>query len=211
MRSPFVVAALLCSAAAFSQTRRIDFQREIRPILSDACFHCHGPDKATRMVDLRLDTKEGAFAVRKTGAAIVPGKPEASLLIQRSEHAKEALRMPPKSSHKTISEAQKKTLRQWIAQGAPWKEHWAYQAPEKRPLPVVKNARWVRTPIDRFILARLEAASLQPGKEADRRTLARRVSLDLTGLPPKPERVDAFVNDKRPEAYERFVDELLES
>ena len=163
------------------------------------------------MVDLRLDTKDGAFAARKTGATIVPGKPEASLLIQRIEHAKEALRMPPKSSHKTITEAQKKTLRQWIAQGAPWKEHWAYQAPEKRPLPVVKNARWVRTPIDRFILARLEAAGLQPGKEADRRTLARRVSLDLTGLPPKPERVDAFVNDKRPEAYERFVDELLES
>lgn len=163
------------------------------------------------MVDLRLDTKEGAFAVRKTGAAIVPGKPEASLIIQRIEHAKEGLRMPPKSSHKTITEAQKRTLRQWITQGAPWKEHWAYQAPEKRALPVVKNARWVRTPIDRFILARLEAAGLQPNREADRRTLARRVSLDLTGLPPKPEQVDAFVNDKRPDAYERLVDELLES
>ncbi|MCC6586021.1 MAG: DUF1553 domain-containing protein [Bryobacterales bacterium] len=163
------------------------------------------------MMDLRLDTKEGAFSVRKSGAAIVPFKPDASLLIQRIEHAKEALRMPPKQSHKTITDAQKRTLRQWIAQGAPWSEHWAFRAPVRPALPAVRNARWVRNAIDRFILARLEANNLLPAREADRRTIARRLSLDLTGLPPEPAAVDAFVADKRPDAYERYVDSLLES
>jgi hypothetical protein len=211
VRSQFALAILFSAALAHPQTRKIDFQRDVRPILSDACFHCHGPDKATRMVNLRLDTQEGAFAARKTGAPVVPGKPDASLIIQRIEHANPALRMPPKSSHKTITEEQKKILRQWIAQGAPWKEHWAYQTPQRPALPDVKGARWVRNPIDRFILARLEAAGLQPAPEADRRTLARRAALDITGLPPTPEQVDAFLQDTRPDAYERYVDRLLES
>ncbi len=192
--------------------RTIDFQREIRPILSDNCFLCHGPDKSTRLMDLRLDTKDGVFTVRKSGAApVVPGNPAASLLYQRIATEDRARVMPPAHSKRMINADQKELIKRWIEQGAPWKEHWAFAAPARPSLPAVVNARWVRNPIDRFVLARLEAAGLQPAPEADRRTLARRASLDLTGLPPAPEIVEAFVNDKTPQAYESYVDRLLES
>lgn len=190
---------------------KTDFQREIRPILSDQCFACHGPDSKTRMAGLRLDVKEDAFAPRKNGAVIVPGKPEASLLIRRITEARAALRMPPVSSHKKLTPQQIEILKRWVAEGAPWEEHWAFRPPRKPKLPLVRQASWVRTPIDRFILARLEAQGLAPAPEADRRTLIRRVALDLTGLPPTPAEIEQYLSDKSPQAYERMIDRYLES
>ena len=203
--------ALITGAAVAAAPGAVDFQREVRPILSDNCFRCHGPDKETRMVNLRLDLREDAMAPRAKGPAVVPGDPAKSLLWQRVNHEKPALRMPPPYSHKTLTGEQKETLRRWIEQGAPWEEHWAYRAPERPAPPAVRNESRVRNPIDRFILARLEAAGLEPAPEADRRTLARRVALDLTGLPPTPEEVETFVEDAAPDAYERLVDRYLAS
>jgi hypothetical protein len=189
----------------------VNFQRQVRPILSDNCFLCHGPDKGTRMADVRLDIKEGAFATRKDGTIVVPGKPDESLLIKRVFSDNPAYRMPPAMAHKTLSQEQKDILRRWIEQGATWKEQWAFIAPTRSPLPAVKDAKWVRNPIDQFILAKLEANGLHPAAEADKRTLIRRVTLDLTGLPPTPEEVDGFLNDDSPDAYEKVVDRLLAS
>jgi hypothetical protein len=189
----------------------INFQRQVRPILSNNCFLCHGPDKGTRMADVRLDIREGAFATRKNGAIVVPGKPDESLLIKRVFSDDPSYRMPPVFAHKTLTAEQKDILRRWVQEGANWKDHWAFIAPVRPPLPAVKNAGWVRTPVDRFILAKLEANNLQPAPEADRRTLLRRVTLDLTGLPPTPAEAEAFVKDKSPNAYEKVVDRLLAS
>jgi len=200
---------VLFAGMAAGAPRGVDFQRQVRPILSNACFHCHGPDAKTRMADLRLDTREGAFSARKSGVVVVPGKPEQSLLMARVMHANGALRMPPAHTKKELTEAQKQTLRQWIADGAEWKDHWSFSAPVKREPPAVKNTAWVRNAIDRFILAKLEQEGLTPAPEADRRALIRRVSLDLTGLPPTPAEVDAFVNDRAANAYEKLVDRLL--
>jgi len=185
----------------------VDFQKEVKPILSNACFSCHGFDAKSRMAGLRLDNKEGAFSIRKSGAVIVPGKPDASLLLQRVLHTDPARQMPPSYSHKSLTAAQKDTLRRWIAEGAPWKEHWSFRAPERPALPVGAAAN----PIDRFIVAKLAASGLALNADADRRTLARRATLDLTGLPPTPADVDAFVNDASPEAYANLLDRLFAS
>ncbi|HCC57255.1 MAG TPA: hypothetical protein DEQ47_08310, partial [Solibacterales bacterium] len=203
--------------AAFSLPRAnaastgVDFQRQVRPILSDNCFLCHGPDPSTRMANLRLDTREGAMGMRKNGAPIVPGKPEESLAIKRIFAEKPAMRMPPVYSHRSLTPEQKDTLRRWIEQGAPWKEQWAFIAPVRPQLPAIKAKQWPRNPIDNFILAKLEAKGLEPAPEADRRTLIRRVALDLTGLPPAPAEVEAFLKDKSPQAYEKVVDRMLAS
>jgi hypothetical protein len=189
----------------------VDFQRAVRPILSDNCFHCHGPDQNTRMADLRLDTREGAFAAREGGSPIVPGNAKASLLYQRIIDSDPARRMPPEYSHKKLSDEQKEILRRWIDQGASFKEHWSFVAPARPPLPKVKQSGWVRNPIDNFIVAKLESAGLQPAPEADRLTLIRRLSLDLTGLPPTPQEVQAFLNDRATDAYEKQVDRLMAS
>ena len=196
-------------AAACTVANAVDFQKDVRPILSNACFQCHGFDPGSRMAGLRLDTKEGAFAERKSGRAIVPGDPSASLLWQRIDHQTAAKRMPPEYSHKTLTADQKATLRSWIEQGAPWKEHWAFAAPERRDPPAVRQQDWVRNPIDRFILAKLETAGLAPAAEADRRTMARRLALDLTGLPPEPAVVEAFLKDPAPDSYEKLVDRFM--
>jgi len=188
-----------------------DFQRQVRPILSDNCFRCHGPDKGNRMADLRLDIREGAFAQRKNGSVIVPGKPDESLIVKRIMSEDPAFRMPPLMAHKTLTAEQKEIIRRWIEAGAPWKEHWAFIAPTLQTPPPVDIPAWDKNPIDHFILARLEAAALKPNPEADRRTLIRRVTLDLTGLPPTPAEVEAFVSDKSPKAYEKVVDRLLAS
>jgi len=188
---------------------KVSFQREVRPILSDSCFLCHGPDKGRRMMGLRLDTREGAFAKRGSGAVIVPGKPQASLLYQRVTAAQPEKVMPPVSSHKKLTAEQKDTLKRWIEEGANWEEHWAFQAPVRRELPAVQNGSWARNPIDRFVLSRLEAKGLTPAAEAGKRTLMRRVTLDLTGLPPKPEEVETFVADRSSDAYEKLVDRLM--
>ncbi len=207
---PSFVILLLAALPAEAQ-QPVNFQREIRPILVDNCFACHGPDKGTRMAGLRLDLKEEALAARKNGAAIVPGNPAASQLYLRIVEADAARRMPPAASHKEVTKAQAGTLRRWIEQGAKWEEHWAFQTPRRPVLPPVRQADWTRNAIDRFVLARLEAEGLTPAPEADRRTLARRVALDVTGLPPEPTEVEAFVQDQAPGAYERYVDRMLTS
>jgi uncharacterized membrane-anchored protein YhcB (DUF1043 family) len=218
LEAPFAMvllflALLLISTSSFAATGsgKIDFQRQVRPILSDNCFRCHGPDKGTRMAGLRLDLREGALALRKNGAVIVPGKPDASLLIKRIYSDNPGFRMPPAFSHKTLTQEQKDTFRRWIEQGAPWTQHWAFVPPKKPAPPEVKTPAWPRNDLDRFILAKLEANGLEPAPEADRRTLIRRVTLDLSGLPPTPAEVDAFLKDKSRVAYEKVVDRLLAS
>jgi hypothetical protein len=204
---------LLLGAAAppDPQEQKVKFNRDIRPILANACFQCHGPDPAARKAKLRFDREEGYFGQREGGPTVVKGKPEASPLYQRLIHADPEEVMPPPKSKKVLKPAEKELIKKWIAQGAPWEAHWSFIKPERPTLPTVKNEKWVRTPIDRFVLARLESAGLSPAPEADRRTLARRLSLDLVGLPPEPEQVEAFANDPAPDAYEKLVDKLLAS
>jgi hypothetical protein len=190
----------------------VGFARDVRPILSDNCFACHGPDDKARKGGLRLDTQEGAFAETESGArAIVPGKPAESELIARIESQDPEQRMPPKSSGKQLTPEQIAVLRRWVEQGAPWTRHWAFKPPVKPALPAVNDAAWPINPVDRFILERLEEEGLRPEPEAGRTQLIRRVTLDLTGLPPTPEEVDAFLADKSARAYERAVDRLLDS
>jgi hypothetical protein len=209
--------AVGCCAVKADQVKRpttgmmIDFTRQVRPILANNCFPCHGLDEKKRQAGLRLDLREGAVGKTASGAqAIVPGKPNASLLIQRVT-AMGALQMPPASTGKRLKPAEAALLRKWIAQGAVYKSHWAFARPQRPTLPAVKNAAWARNPIDRFILARLEREGLTPSPPADRYTLLRRVSLDLIGLPPTPQEVADFSNDRSPDAYEKVVDRLLAS
>jgi mono/diheme cytochrome c family protein len=188
---------------------KLQYNRDVRPILMENCFACHGPDSAARKADLRLDRPQDAYALKNGRAAIVKGNPSQSEVVKRIE-GKGPL-MPPVSSHKTLTPKQIATLKAWVAQGAEYQAHWSFIPPTRPALPAVKDAKWVRNPIDRFVLARLEAAGLKPAPEADRRTLARRLSLDLTGLPPDPADVERFVNDKSPDAYEKLVDKFLAS
>ena len=189
----------------------IDFQRQVRPILSDNCFACHGPDAKTRMADLRLDIREGAFTQRQNGSPVIPGNFNASLLYQRITHQNEMLRMPPAHSKKELTEDQIDVLKRWIAEGASWDQHWSFKAIKRPAPPAVKNEAWVRRPLDRFTLARLEKEGLTPAHEADKRTLARRVALDVTGLPPDPGTLESFLSDTSEHAYEKLVDRLLDS
>jgi len=180
-----------------------DFAREVLPLLSRKCYACHGPDEAARKAELRLDTREGALA------ALVPGDPDGSLLLERVLESDEHARMPPQEASARLTEEETLLLRRWIEADAPYARHWAFVAPTRPEAPGVGRGAWVRSELDAFVLARLEAEGLAPSEEADRATLARRLSLDLVGLPPTPERVRAFVHDTRPDAYERYVDELL--
>ena len=189
---------------------KVDYNRQVRPILSDKCLACHGPDAEQREAGLRLDVRDEAIAVLDTGKrAIVPGKLDASEIVKRIDHSKPNLRMPPAKSNKVLTQAEKTTLRDWIAQGAEYQTHWAFNPPRRPPLPALKNPGWVRNPIDAFLLAKMEKEGLTPTAEADRPTLIRRLTLDLTGLPPTPAEVDAFLADKSAEAYENLVDRLL--
>lgn len=186
------------------------YGRDVRPILADRCFACHGPDAGTREAKLRLDTFEGATAARKYGAAIVPGDAEASLLLERIHAEDEHERMPPANSGKrALSDDERETLRRWIEAGAEYQPHWAFVAPVRPELPDVRDEAWCRNEVDRFVLARLEADGIAPSPSAEREVLARRVFLDVTGLPPTPEEIDAFVADTRADAYERLVDRLM--
>jgi mono/diheme cytochrome c family protein len=190
-------------------TPRLAYNRDVRPILAENCFACHGPDSAARKADLRLDRLADATAMRNGRAAIVKGKPAASELVKRITG--DGPLMPPRSSHKALTPEQIETLKRWVTEGAEYEPHWSFIPPKRPALPAVKDTRWVRNPIDRFVLARLEQAGLRPAPEADRRTLARRLSLDLTGLPPDPADVEAFVADKSPDVYEKLVDKFLSS
>jgi mono/diheme cytochrome c family protein len=192
-------------------TGNIEFNRDIRPILSDNCFLCHGPDPANRKAGLRLDTEDGLFKPQGGDAPVVKGQPQASELLRRITAEDASERMPPAKSHKKLTDAQKTLVRQWIEQGAPWQPHWSLVKPGRPPLPEVRDEKWPRNPIDRFILAKLEEKGLKPSPEADRHELIRRLAFDLTGLPPAPEDVEAFVNDTSADAYERLVDRLLAS
>lgn len=188
----------------------VDFNRDIRPILSAKCFKCHGIDENARKARLRLDVRETALAPDKSGRmAIVPGHPESSELIRRVFSDDPDVVMPPAATRVTLSEAQKALLRQWIAEGAGYKVHWAFVAPIQAPLPQVKPAGWARNAIDYFVQAKLESQGLEPSPEADKYTLVRRLYLDLIGLPPTPAEADAFTHDASPDAYEKLVDKLL--
>jgi hypothetical protein len=189
----------------------VEFNRDIRPILSDNCYACHGPDKARRKADLRLDTEEGAFADLGDHRALVPGDPGKSELLRRISSDDEQESMPPKKAGRPLTERQIALVRRWIEQGAKWQKHWSLLPPTKAAPPKVKNRSWPRNGIDYFVLDRLEHEGLTPAPEADRVTLLRRVTLDLTGLPPTPAEVDAFLGDPSPDAYEKVVDRLLAS
>lgn len=186
---------------------KLKYNKDIRPILSENCFACHGPDSAARKADLRLDKREDAI---KFGA-IVAGNAEKSPIIERIFSAEKSKVMPPPKAHKVLTTAQKEILKRWVLEGAEYELHWSFIAAKKPNLPEIKNPAWVKNPIDRFILAELEKKGLAPAPEADRRTLARRLSLDLNGLPPDPAVVEAFVADKRPDAYEKLVDQFMQS
>ena len=193
-------------------TKPIDFSRDIRPILSDNCFACHGPDEKERKAKLRLDRHEDALKPAKSGDyAIVPGDTKKSMLVERITTNDEDDVMPPPKTKKKLSAQQKELLTRWIAEGAKWQSHWAFEAPKRPALPEVQNKKWVRNEIDQFVLQRLEKENLKPSPEADKATLVRRATLDLTGLPPTPEEVDAFLADKSPQAYDKVVDRLLNS
>ena len=199
-----------CIVAPVQAADEVDFNRDVRPILSDLCFTCHGPDGNTREAELRLDQESSVFAKRDT-PLIVPGKPLESELIRRILSKDDDERMPPLDSKKQPTAAQKATLQQWIQQGAKWAKHWAYVPPTKVAPPEVKHADAVLNEVDRFVLRRVEAAGLAPSKQADDTTLVRRLFLDLIGLPPKPEEVDAYVASEDPQKYEKLVDRLLSS
>ncbi|NUM52194.1 MAG: DUF1549 domain-containing protein [Candidatus Hydrogenedentes bacterium] len=182
----------------------IRYNRDIRPILAENCFACHGPDKNTRKADLRLDSREGA------AEALGTGRDSSEFWKRVSSHDTDEM-MPPPAAMKKLTPEQIATLGKWIDAGAPYEKHWAFLPIERVTPPAVTNASWPRNDIDRFVLARQEAVGISPNPEAERRTLVRRVYLDMTGLPPTPERVEAFVNDAAPDAYEKLVDEVLAS
>jgi hypothetical protein len=189
---------------------KIDFIREVRPILAKNCFACHGPDEAKRAKGLRLDLRESAIQPLKSGdAAIVPGDPDSSALYLRVTEDDETLRMPPKKTGERLSTSDVDVLRRWIEQGAAYTRHWSLVAPRLLPLPRVRRRAWPRNGIDFWVLARIEAQGLEPSPKADRHVLLRRLSLDLRGLPPTPEEVDRFIQDSAPDAYEKAVDCFL--
>lgn len=190
---------------------KVDFNRDIRPILSENCFACHGNDAKNRKADLRLDHRESAIKDRDGIAAIVPGKPESSEAYLLIASADSRERMPPVKSGKKLSPLQIKLIQRWIKQGAVYGEHWAFVKPIAQPLPPVAQKVWPRNGTDHFILAKLATKGLKPSAPADRYRLIRRVYLDLIGLPPSPKEVDSFVNDKSPDAYEKVVNHLLAS
>ncbi len=203
--------AVFC-AEPISAAESPDFNREIRPLLSRNCFACHGPDEHDRQGGLRLDHREAAISELESGeTAIVPGKPTESELVARIHSTDDDLVMPPPSSNRVLTDDQKKLLEEWIAAGAPYEMHWAYVPPVAHAEPTVKNASWGINWIDRFVLARLDAEGLAPAPDADDTTLVRRVTFDLTGLPPTPAEVDAYLADRSPDRYAKLVDRLLAS
>lgn len=208
----FVVFLAVAQQPATHSQPALQFNRDIRPILSDRCFVCHGPDATAKKIKLRLDSEAAATAELSRGRrAIVPGQPDQSELVKRITHADAAMRMPPADSGRTLTKREIETLTEWIRQGAKWETHWAFVPPVRPVLPVVKNSAWPKNAIDHFVLARLEREGLQPAPEAERATLLRRLSFDLTGLPPTIQELDAFLNDHTPTAYEKVVDRLLTS
>jgi hypothetical protein len=211
MKGLVAAALLLATGSIFGADRPVEFNRDVRPILSDKCFLCHGPDAAAKKIPLRLDSEAAAKADLGGRRAIVEGDPAASNLVKRITAEKPGTRMPPVQSGLKLADSEIETLKSWVEQGAKWQKHWSLIAPAHVAPPQVGNAQWARNGIDHFVLNQLERVNLQPSPEADRETLIRRVSLDLTGLPPPPGDIDAFLKDKSAKAYERVVDRLLAS
>ncbi|GDY23197.1 chromosome segregation protein [Verrucomicrobiota bacterium] len=209
----FAAAAclLLWPGALFATRAAVDFNRDIRPVLSDNCYHCHGPDVKARKADLRLDTREGAFRIKNGKTVILPGKASQSDLYRRLVATDPDDLMPPPKSHRKLTPEQIDLVRRWIDEGANWSQHWAFISSVRPALPKIKNTAWPRNAIDHFVLAELEKQGLSPAPAAAKETLLRRVTLDLTGLPPTPAEVDAFLADAAPDAYEKVVDRLLRS
>ncbi len=200
------LAATFLLAVPLARAEKVNFNRDVRPILSDTCFHCHGPDEKERKGGLRLDIREAALKGGESGPAFVPGKPEESELVKRLHPADPDDLMPPKKLKKPLTPVQMAMLKQWIAEGAEYQGHWAFIKPERPPVPAGSaNA------IDAFVLKRLAESGVKPSPEADRATLIRRLSLDLTGVPATPEETAAFIADAAPNAYEKVVDRLLAS
>ncbi|MDB6067649.1 MAG: Planctomycete cytochrome [Pedosphaera sp.] len=191
---------------------KIDFTREARPILASHCFKCHGQDEGARKARLRLDVRENAIKPAKSDEiAIVPGQPDKSELVRRILADNDDDLMPPPGAKNPLTQAEKETLKQWIAEGAEYQPHWAFIAPKQSPPPKVNEKTWPQNAIDYFVLARLEKEGLKPSPRADKYTLVRRLYLDITGLPPTTAQADAFAGDVSPTAYERLVDQLLAS
>ena len=208
----FVALTAWLGAPAGALAAAVDFQRDILPILSDKCFHCHGPDEKARKAKLRLDTPEGAFQTNAKGkVSIVRGKSTESELFRRLVTSDADDLMPPPESNRTLTPKQKEQIRDWIDAGAKWVRHWAFQPIVRPQVPVPRDSTWARGPIDRFVLAKLEAHQMKPAPPADRERWLRRVTLDLTGLPPSLKEVDAFLADRAAGAEERVVDRLLGS
>ncbi|MDA1053654.1 MAG: PSD1 and planctomycete cytochrome C domain-containing protein [Planctomycetota bacterium] len=204
----FLASASWLSSDVAADARAIDFARDIRPLLSNACFKCHGPDEEEREGDLRLDTPEGAYADLGGYQAVKPNEPEASTLIARITTSDPDERMPPPDSGLELSAADVALLTAWITQGGKYDQHWSFRPVNRSPVPDDDPAV-TQNPIDAFVTKRLEHAGLRPANEADRPTLVRRVSLDLLGLPPSRDDVSQFINDQRPGAYDRMVDRVL--
>ncbi|HET6573437.1 MAG TPA: PSD1 and planctomycete cytochrome C domain-containing protein [Fimbriiglobus sp.] len=206
---------LLCIVALGFTSRLtagdVEFNRDVRPILSNKCFACHGPDKKHVEADLRLDVEKSAKEDRGGYRVLTPGQPDKSELVRRITAEDASERMPPKKSGKTLTPAEIDVLTRWVKQGAKYQAHWAYVPPKRHPVPEVTDAGWPLNWTDRFVLARLEKEGLKPSPEADKVTLVRRLYFDLIGLPPTPREVDAFVTDADPRAYEKVVDKLLAS
>ncbi|MFT5524981.1 MAG: mono/diheme cytochrome c family protein, partial [Pirellulaceae bacterium] len=198
-------------AAKVATAAKVDFNRDIRPILSDKCFHCHGPDESNREADLRLDSLEGLQADLGGHVAVVPGDVKASALIARINHADPEERMPPADSGRSLTRQQIELITSWVQQGAVWQKHWSFKPPVRPELPAVKSVDWAKNPIDRFVLARLERDGLPASPRAEKETLIRRVTFDLTGLPPTLGAIDTFLADESDDAYESLVDRLLKS
>ena len=201
----------LAAEKTIPQTAPVEFNRDIRPILADKCFTCHGPDAAHREANLRFDLEESAKSDQGGSIAIVPGKPAESALVERITSDDGDLRMPPADSGKELSAAEIELLRRWIAEGAKYQPHWSFVPPRRPTVPDVTNTAWPLKAVDRFVLAHLEQEGLAPSPEADKTTLVRRLYFDLTGLPPTPAEVHAFVRDPAEGAYQELVDKLLES
>ncbi|MEM9481941.1 MAG: DUF1549 domain-containing protein [Verrucomicrobiota bacterium] len=199
------------ASSAGADGDKIRFNDHIRPLLSENCFHCHGPDPASRKADMRFDQEDGLFGGRADGAAVLKGNPDASPLFQRMITDDPDEIMPPPESHKQLKPEEIEMVRKWIEQGAEWEDHWSFVRPKRPEIPNVSEDRWTRNPIDPFVFSRLEQEGLAPEKRANPRTLARRISLDVTGLPPSPGMVRAFVADKAPEAVDRLLDKLFAS
>jgi len=210
---PFVALVFFSARFASAKEPTVEFNRDIRPIFSDKCYTCHGPDAANRKTKLRFDLEEGAkIELSKGRKAIVAGDPLQSEVYKRVASSDPALRMPPAyMGREKLTDGEIGLIRRWIEQGAQWERHWSFIPPKRRPLPAVEEKNWPRNPIDAFVLARLDREGLKHSPEVDRRTLIRRVTLDLTGLPPTPAEVEAFLKDASPNAYERVVDRLLAS